>query len=151
MLSLQQRHLVAKRVETGRVNAPEFLLISISIIPQGIFNMPPTALLPLRRKSCYRFFIALKQSIVLGRVWTRKPWVGKHGNHYTTENYYEWVYFLHKIQEFDKRDNSKNVSYWQVSQIRDDTLNYTRSSHTANNKCIQNFYGQPLLKAVAQM
>jgi hypothetical protein len=32
-------------------------------------DMRPTALLPLQRKACYEFFIAL------GWVWTREPWV----------------------------------------------------------------------------
>jgi hypothetical protein len=40
ILRLQQRHLVAKRGESGPQIAAEFCLISISVIPQGIFNMP---------------------------------------------------------------------------------------------------------------
>jgi hypothetical protein len=61
------RYLIAKRGETWREVYVNFACISV--IPQGIFNVPqnlttwgPTALLPLRRKSCYWFLSPLKMN-----------------------------------------------------------------------------------------
>jgi hypothetical protein len=66
LLWLQQRHLVAKPGETVRKMATEFCL-SVSLVylrgplicPKN-YDMGPTASLPLRRQSSYRFLSPLK-------------------------------------------------------------------------------------------
>jgi hypothetical protein len=76
-------------------NGRWILPVSISLIPQGIFNMPqksydmaPPVLLTLRTKSCCGILSPLKESLAAGFEPTKVGSSGKHGNQYTTENDY---------------------------------------------------------------